>query len=109
MGNHIAPDPHLIEELRGVVLLNKSWVSGGEIAWVDAGGKPKGYKFREHLALAGGLQPATLFVEGYYKPSDIPGGRDKLSFCLFYKNKRILGIDDDGVSRHRNSVGVRLE
>lgn len=100
------PDPDLVDELRGVLLLPKRWISLGEIPWVDAGGRPKGYKFREHLALDGGLQPATLYMDGYYKESTIEGSNDKLSLCLFYKNKRILGIDDDGPSRHRNEVGV---
>ena len=100
------PDPDLVQELRQVILTPKFWVSVGENAWVDAGGRPKGLKFRSHLALAGGLQPATLFVHGYYKTSLIPGAQAKLSLSLFYKNYRIYAIDENGPSRHYNAVGT---
>jgi hypothetical protein len=106
MARNAPPTVDQIRELRQIITLPKRWLSAGEMPWVDAGGKPKGFTFREHLALEGGLQPATLFVDGYFKPSTIEGSRDKLSLCLFYKNSRILGIDDDGASRHRNVVGV---
>jgi len=105
MARSAAPLQEQVREFREIIALPKRWLSTGELPWVDTGGKPKGFTFREHLALEGGLQPATLFVDGYFKPSTVEGARDKLSLCLFYKNSRILGIDDDGPSRHRNVVG----
>lgn len=106
MARNAPPDQGQVLQLTGMVQLPKGWISVGAIPWVDAGGRPKGWKFREHLALDGGIQPATLFLEGYFKPASVPGAEDKLSLSLFYKNIRILGIDADGISCHRNSVGA---
>lgn len=100
------PDPLLIDDLRRIVSIEKSWISSGPMVWVDAGGRPKGFKLREHLALHGGLQPATLFVDLYLKHSSIPGASDKLSISLFYRNFRVLGIDENWPSRHFNEVGI---
>lgn len=106
MAGKAPPEATLVTELRQMVHLPKRWVSSGGIAWVDAGGKPKGLRFRESLAIETGLMPATLFVNGYFKPSSVPGAADKLSLSVFYKNYRILGLDEDGPSLHRNSVGI---
>ncbi len=106
MARNAPPDPDQVLQLKEMVQIPKGWISSGAIPWVDAGGRPKGWKFREHLALQGRIQPATLFLEGYFKPASVPGAADKLSLSLFYKNVRILGIDADGDSCHRNSVGI---
>jgi len=76
------------------------------MTWVDAGGRPKGFRFRERLALPDGSQPATLFVDAYFKPSGIPGCPDKLSLSLCYLNYRIFAIDENGPTGHINVVGV---
>jgi hypothetical protein len=100
------PDPSLLAELRAMVERPKFWISSGEVSWVDAGGKPRGFKFREHLAFESGMQPAGLFVDAYYKPSTLSGVPDKLSVGLFYRTHRILAVDEDGPSHHFNSVGI---
>lgn len=103
MAGRAEPDRTLVAELRLMVAEQKLWVAPHEIDWVDAGGRPKGMKFRHGLAMDGGLQPESLFVQGYFKPSMLD--EDKLSLGLFYKNHRIVGLDEDGVAKHRNDVG----
>ncbi|CAE6837562.1 hypothetical protein [Xanthomonas arboricola] len=105
MARRMPPDPELVRELREMQAAPKIWVAAGEIAWVDAGGRPKGYKFRAALSLEG-YTPDTLYVEAYYKESTIEDVPDKLSLSLFYRNHRILGLDENGATRHRNGVGV---
>lgn len=100
------PDPTLIAEIRQMIALPKTWVASGEMTWVDAGGRPRGYKFRDRLALEDGSQPASLFVECYFKPSSMQGCPDKLSLSLFFNHHRVFGIDDNGPSGHVNHVGV---
>ncbi|WP_146010644.1 hypothetical protein [Xanthomonas arboricola] len=90
--------------MREMLAAPKIWVAAGEIAWVDAGGRPKGYKFRAAVSVEG-LTPDTLYVEAYYKESTIEGVPDKLSLSLCYRNHRILGLDENGFTRHRNGVG----
>ncbi|MBO9829418.1 hypothetical protein J7373_14285 [Xanthomonas sp. A2111] len=104
MARRTPPDREFVRDLRHVLATPKAWISAGEIAWVDAGGKPKGYKFRAALSVQGHT-PGSLYVDGYYKPSSIEGVPDKLSLSLFYRDQRILGLDEDGPGRHRNSVG----
>ena len=58
--------------------------------------------------LEDGLIPAELAVKGYFKQSTITGGRDKLYLSLIYERVRLVGLDDNGPSRHRNSVGKGL-
>lgn len=100
------PDPSSVAEIRRMIAIPKGWVASGEMTWVDAGGRPRGSTFRERLALPDGSQPATLFIECYYKPSGIPGGTDKLSLGLFYARNRVFAIDENGPSNHVNTVGV---
>lgn len=99
------PDSTLVAELRQMVSLPKAWVASREMPWVDAGGRPRGFKCRQRLALPDGSQPATLFVSCYFKPSGVQGSPDKLSLGLFYRNVRILGLDENGPSGHVNTVG----
>lgn len=100
------PDSTVVAEIRRTIALPKSWVASGEIAWVDAGGRPRGFTFRERLALPDGSQPASLFVECYFKPSSIQGCADKLSRGLFFNHHRVFGVDENGPSGHLNIVGV---
>lgn len=100
------PDATLVAEIRRMIALPKAWVAVGEMAWVDAGGRPRGFKFRERLALADGSQPASLFIDCYFKPSSIQGCADKLSLSLFFSHYRVLAIDENGPSGHINSVGL---
>lgn len=100
------PDPTVLAEIRRMVILPKSWVASGEMTWVDAGGRPRGFKFRERLALQDGSQPASLFVECYYKQSGIQGCPDKLSLGLFFNHHRVLAVDENGPTGHVNSVGI---
>jgi hypothetical protein len=100
------PDPTLVTEIRQMIGLSKAWVASREMTWVDAGGKPKGFTFRERLALPDGSQPANLFVECYFKPSSIKGCPDKLSLSLFFNYHRVFAIDENGPSGHVNVVGL---
>ncbi len=106
MAGSKTPDLELVQELKQIISTPKRWISTGEMPWVDAGGRPRGMKFREPLALGNGVQPATLFVQGYFKPTTLPGVDDKLSLSLFFKGHRIIGLDANGFSRHWNSVGI---
>lgn len=101
-----APDPSLVAEIRQVISLPKAWVAAGEMGWVDAGGRPKGFTFRERLSLPDGSQPANLFVQSYFKPSTIQGCPDKLSISLFFNHHRVFAVDENGRSGHVNHVGV---
>ena len=103
--NSDMPDPTLVAEIRRTISLPKAWVASREMPWVDAGGRPQGFKCRERLALPDGSQPANLFVECYFKPSGVQGCPDKLSLSLFYHNVRVLGLDENGPSGHVNVVG----
>ncbi|MEO5829419.1 MAG: hypothetical protein ABIQ36_02520 [Rhodanobacter sp.] len=104
--NSDVPDSTVVAEIRQMIGLPKAWVASGEMAWVDAGGRPRGSKFRERLALPDGSQPANLFVECYFKPSSIQGSPDKLSISLFFNHHRVLAIDENGPSSHINNVGL---
>jgi hypothetical protein len=101
-----APDPSVMAEVKEGILLPKAWVASGEIAWVDAGGRPNGYSFRQPLALANGFQPAGLFVRGFYATSTVPGRSDKLSLGLHVNHLRVFAIDEDGPGGHFNRVGT---
>jgi len=99
-------DPERIAAARAVISVPKTWVSGDEMVWVNNAGKPPGFKLRGALETVERYQPAGLFVDIYYKASRIPGVRDKISFTLMLNGARILGLDDNGVSHHRNDFGV---
>jgi len=99
------PDPTAVAEIRQLIASPKAWVASGEMTWVDAGARPRGFKFRERLALADGSQPANLFVECYFKPSDFQGC-DKLSLGLFFNHSRVFALDENGPGGHFNGVGV---
>lgn len=53
-----------------------------------------------------GSRPAHLFVQCYFKPSSVPGCRDKLSISLCFNHHRVLAIDENGPSTHLNEVGM---
>lgn len=99
------PDAALVAELRKMLEAPKRWASSGPIRWVDAGGRPRGYKFREGL-LIDDVQVSGLYVEGYWKVALRPAVPDKLSLSVFYRGFRILGIDENGPSRHVNTCGI---
>lgn len=102
------PSADELKRLRQAVSAPKIWVAGAEIGWVlNGAGPPPGHKFRAPLAFEEkpDVQPADLFVSGYYKDSTIPGVPSKLSLGLVYSGKRVIGIDDGGPSCHYNHVG----
>lgn len=101
-----APDPSVIAEIRQIIGMPKGWVASGEIAWVDTGGQPRGYRFRERLSLPDGTLPASLFVQGYFKPSHVPGNPDKVNLGLHYHHHRVFAVDVNGPSSHLNRVGI---
>lgn len=101
-----APGTGVVAEIRRIIALPKSWVASNEMPWVDAGGRPRGFKLRERLALPDRSQPAGLFVACYYKPSSIQGSPDKLSLSLFCNHLRVFAVDENGPSSHRNDVGI---
>jgi len=100
------PDSSVVAEIRQMIAIQKDWVASGEMTWVDTGGRPRGFTFRERLSLPDGSQPATLFVQGYFKPSGIQGCPDKLSLGLFFHHHRVFAIDENGPTGHINIVGV---
>lgn len=100
------PDTSTVAEIRQTIALPKAWVSRDEMSWVDAGGRPRGFRLRERLALPDGSQPASLFVDCYFKPSRVHGASDKLSLSLIVRHYRVLGVDANGPSRHFNYVGA---
>lgn len=102
------PSADELNRLREAVRAPKIWVAGDEIGWVlNGAGPPPGHKFRAPLAFEKmpDVQPADLFVSGYYKDSTIPGVPPKLSLGLFYSSNRVIGIDDGRPSCHYNHVG----
>lgn len=101
-----APDSSVIADIRRIIATPKTWVASSEMAWVDAGGRPRGFRFRERLSLPDRSQPATLFVESYFKPSGIQGCLDKLSIGLFFHHHRVFAIDENGPTGHVNTVGI---
>lgn len=104
MPQSTSPLDEQIAIAREAVATPKHWNGGRFIPWRDAAGKPKGLEFRAALTVDA-VQPQGLFVSGYFKPTAIPGIRDKLSFSLVYGG-RVFGVDDNGPSRHRNDVGA---
>jgi hypothetical protein len=100
-----APDQTVLADIRKMIATPKTWVAAGEMTWIDAGGRPPGFTFRERLALPDGAQPASLFVECYFKAADVPGGADKVSLSLCFNHSRVLAIDENGVGGHYNNVG----
>lgn len=63
MARNAPPDQDQVLQLTGMVQLPKGWISVGAIPWVDAGGRPKGWKFREHLALEGAFNPLRFSLK----------------------------------------------
>nr|WP_298129516.1 hypothetical protein [uncultured Pseudoxanthomonas sp.] len=100
------PDAATLADIQQAIALPKTWVATGEMGWVDAGGRPPGYKLIGRLALPDGSQPAGLLVAGFFKPARVPGANDKLSLGLHVGNRRVLAIDEDGPGGHFNTVGV---
>lgn len=100
------PDPTAVADIRRMIATPKTWVASGEMAWVDSGGRPPGFTFRERLALPNGAQPASLFVECYFKTSGVPGCADKVSLALCFNHRRVFAVDENGPGGHFNSVGV---
>lgn len=99
-----APTAELLSDLRRARDTPKVWSSEEALRWIDAGGRPRGFKFREGLSV-NGVQLASLYAEGYWKPSLKAGVPDKLSLSLFFRGFRILGIDENGPSTHVNVCG----
>ncbi len=100
------PDAGTLADIQQAIATPKTWVAAGEMGWVDAGGRPRGFKLVGRLALPDGSQPAGLLVAGFFKPARIAGANDKLSIGLHVKNRRVLAIDEDGPGGHFNAVGV---
>ena len=102
-----ALDVDYLQDLRQVIGRPKLLAQLSGLEWQDAGGSPRGFKCRLPLVFAGEeLQPEGLYVDIYWKPTSVPGGADKLSMGLFYRGRRIVAIDENGISDHRNDVGV---
>ena len=104
--NSEIPDPTLMAEIRQMIRRPKTWVASGEMSWVNAGGRPPGFTFRERLQTPDGAQPANLYVECYFKPATVHGFPDKLSLGLYFHGFRILAIDENGPGGHLNIVGL---
>lgn len=88
-----------------LVATPKVWAGPTVVPWHDATGKPKGHAFRAALTI-GGIQPAGLFVMGYFKADDVGATRDKLSLSLVHNGSRLVGLDEGGMACHRNHTGI---
>lgn len=100
-------DAVTLAAVRDIIEAPKQWV-GHSVRWVANGRSKPGYKFQNALSLNDGLHPAGLFVYGYFKQAGVPGAQDKLYLSMRYMDARVVGLDDNGPSTHRNDVGRSL-
>ncbi len=96
-------------DAKAAIEVAKTWRGGRSIQWAEHGGKgmPDHYKCRSPLEVNGVIQEA-LFIDLYFKRSILTGVPDKLCFSLMFNHARVMGLDENGPTRHRNSVGTGL-
>lgn len=88
------------------IALPKAWAGPSRIEWITNAPKSSlpGYSCRVGLEISGEFREGC-FVNITFKSSSIPGVPDSVSFTLLFDNARVIGVDDNGPSRHLNSVG----
>lgn len=93
----------------GAIEATKKWRGGKLMRWVEHGGKgtPDHYKCRSPLEINGVIQEG-LFVDLYFKNSLLAGVPDKLYFSLMFNHARVMGLDENGPTRHLNKAGKGL-
>ncbi|MBK3465842.1 hypothetical protein [Pseudomonas sp. MF6776] len=98
------------EEAMAGLEVEKHWVAGDSIEWVQTSVKqwPSSFKFRTALQV-GNVRPEGLFLQLDYKPSLIQDVPDKLYMTLLVNNARVFGIDENGSANHVNKVGIGRE
>lgn len=94
------------EAAKDGISLPKIWAGPPKIEWITNSPKCQlpGYSFRVSLEILGEIREGC-FVNVTFKRSLISGIPDSVSFTLLFDNARILGIDDNGPSRHINIAG----
>ena len=87
----------------------KRWPKGLRFDWKTQSSKkfPAPYSFRAPLSINPDQSSFAddWFVDCSFKKSIIVGVNDSLSISLVVNNARIIGVDDNGPSRHINKVG----
>ncbi len=103
--------PEQIAAIDQCVQLLKDWNSTISIEemWTTetAKGFPKPYAFRATLAIQS-VALEGVFVDCYFKKSNIFGERDKVSMTLCVNQQRALSIDDGPAAAHTNVIGDGL-
>lgn len=96
-------------DAQGAIAAIKKWRGGKSIHWAPHGGKgfPSHFKCRSPLEVNGLIQEG-LFIDLYFKPGKGPGMPDKISFSLMFNQARVMGLDENGPTRHLNTVGKGL-
>lgn len=107
----MAVDPARYAMIQNVVATPKLWTAGSDLSslWVQERQRrfPKPFFFRVTPSI-GGKSIEGVFIEARFKQTHVPGNRDSLNFSLVVDGVRVLGLDDNGPSRHLNLVGVGL-
>ena len=95
------------EEALAGIQKEKHWTAGGEIEWVQTSVNhwPFAYKHRSVLRV-GNVLAEGLMVQLEYKGGVIEDLPERLCFTLLVGGARVFGIDEDGVTRHVNRVGI---
>lgn len=96
-------------DAQGAIAAAKRWRGGQVMQWAAHGGKgvPDHYKCRSPLEINGVIQEG-LFVDLFFKKSLLGGVPDKLYFSLMFNHARVMGLDENGPTRHLNSSGKGL-
>lgn len=96
-------------DAQAAIELCKVWRGGSAVKWLAHGGKgmPDHFKCRAPLQVNGVIQEG-LFVDLYFKKSVTPGVPDKINFSLMFNHARVMGMDDNGPTRHMNTAGRGL-
>lgn len=91
------------------IAADKHWAGHDAIRWQLNTVKrfPSAYSSRIPLRIGAEIKEG-LFVSLYYKQSFDAGIPDKISMTLLVDNARVLGLDQNGVSDHINTVGHGL-
>lgn len=107
----MAVDPARYAMIQNVIAAQKVWTTTNDMRdlWTQATQRkfPKPFFFRVAPEI-NGMTVEGIFIEARYKQTHVPGNRDSLNFSLVIDGTRALGLDDNGPSKHFNTVGVGL-
>jgi len=97
--------------IQNLIAAPKVWTATSDMRdlWTQANQRkfPKPFFFKVAPEL-NGMTVEGIFIEARYKQSHVPGNRDSLNFSLVIDGTRALGLDDNGPSKHFNTVGAGL-